>query len=205
MTLATPARSLLLLVLAATPALAQCDAPSSCMPPQACPYTSSSVVTFPNGGQLVIHRLHDPSTCAPPPGPGATSNSFFDVFAEISYTGPEASGTVDALTDGLLILRHLATDPLGDHYETEFQGMAVVGPGGLHIRESPSRPSLGQTTIRATGGPYQIDSFFDVFTELSLDDGQTWIPSDNPSHQTATNQPTAVHPSTWGALKFIYR
>ena len=45
------------------------------------------------------------------------------------------------------------------------------------IRESPSRPSLGKTSITDIGGGlYHIDSFFDVFTDLSLDGGMTWIP-----------------------------
>jgi hypothetical protein len=53
------------------------------------------------------------------------------------------------------------------------------------IRESPTRPSLGKTSITDIGPPgsdpnpdngYHIDSFFDVFTELSVDGGQTWIP-----------------------------
>jgi len=43
------------------------------------------------------------------------------------------------------------------------------------LRESPTLPSLGQTTIvELGGGMFEIDSFFDVFTELSLDGGQTW-------------------------------
>jgi hypothetical protein len=52
------------------------------------------------------------------------------------------------------------------------------------IRESPTLPSKGKTSITDIGAPgpgpgdngYHIDSFFDVFTELSLDGGMTWIP-----------------------------
>ncbi|MFI5316746.1 MAG: hypothetical protein ACHQ6T_13685, partial [Myxococcota bacterium] len=50
--------------------------------------------------------------------------------------------------------------------------------GPLLVRESPTKASTGQTTITPQGGGlFQIDSFFDVFTELSVDGGQTWIPS----------------------------
>ena len=50
------------------------------------------------------------------------------------------------------------------------------------IRESPTVPSIGQTTIQDLGGGnYHIDSFFDIFTELSLDGGQTWIPAADPT------------------------
>src|ERR1043166_1521493 len=42
------------------------------------------------------------------------------------------------------------------------------------IRESPTRQSIGQTTVRAVEGGYMISSFFDVFIEISLDGGLTW-------------------------------
>jgi hypothetical protein len=47
----------------------------------------------------------------------------------------------------------------------------------LRIRESPSRPSLGQTSIRRTDadGGFMVDSFFDIFIEVSLDNGQGLI------------------------------
>ena len=45
------------------------------------------------------------------------------------------------------------------------------------IRESPTIASTGNTTIESlAGGQYRIDSFFDVFTEMSVDGGQTWFP-----------------------------
>lgn len=46
------------------------------------------------------------------------------------------------------------------------------------IRESPSRPSRGETTITSLpGGQFQIDSFFDIWTEMSLDGGNSWAPA----------------------------
>ncbi len=57
----------------------------------------------------------------------------------------------------------------------------TLGPFTVQIRESPTLPSLGQTSIQpAGGGMYVIDSFFDVFTELSINGGP-WIPNDAPS------------------------
>jgi hypothetical protein len=45
------------------------------------------------------------------------------------------------------------------------------------IRESPTLASTGKTTIESlAGGQYRIDSFFDVFTDMSVDGGQTWFP-----------------------------
>lgn len=52
----------------------------------------------------------------------------------------------------------------------------------LMLREDPDdnadgvpAESLGEATIELLDdGNYKIDSFFDIFTEISLDDGQTW-------------------------------
>ena len=55
-------------------------------------------------------------------------------------------------------------------------------PAGVSIRESPTRASTGKTTVRTATGGYQIDSFFDIWTEISLDGGQTWSPVLDPTH-----------------------
>jgi hypothetical protein len=45
------------------------------------------------------------------------------------------------------------------------------------IRESPTLASTGRTTIETLpSGQYRIDSFFDVFTEMSVNSGATWFP-----------------------------
>ena len=73
-------------------------------------------------------------------------------------------------------------------FQTELLAMNLSGNsayGSFMIRESPTHLSKGQTTITGLGGgQYQINSFFDVFTELSMDGGQTWIPSTTSSHVT---------------------
>ena len=66
------------------------------------------------------------------------------------------------------------------------------------IRESPTEPSRGGTEIDAqSGGTYKINSFFDVFTELSLDGGATWSPATNgPVRMQLTTQAPEVTNST---------
>jgi hypothetical protein len=65
----------------------------------------------------------------------------------------------------------------------------TIGPNTVEIRESPTLPSLGQTSILPEGSRYRIDSFFDVFTELSINGGP-WIPNDAPS---AYGPPGSTH------------
>ena len=65
-------------------------------------------------------------------------------------------------------------------YVTELTQLNVSGgtlPAGVLIRESPTKASLGQTRIQPDTGGYQIDSFFDIFLEVSTDNGSTWVPA----------------------------
>jgi hypothetical protein len=55
-------------------------------------------------------------------------------------------------------------------------------PGAVEIRIDPTTPSTGQTTITNNGdGTFRIQSFFDVFTDISLDSGATWAPAVGPA------------------------
>ena len=67
---------------------------------------------------------------------------------------------------------------------TEMTQLDVHGgslPPGTLVRESPSKPSLGQTTIRPVDGGYRISSFFDVWLEVSTNSGTTWAEADSPA------------------------
>jgi hypothetical protein len=76
-------------------------------------------------------------------------------------------------------------------FDTEMLSMTLtgLGPGPMGppvmIRESPTRASTGKTSVADIGPPgpggppadgFHIDSFFDVFTEISIDGGTTWMP-----------------------------
>ena len=76
------------------------------------------------------------------------------------------------------------------------------------IRESPTLQSVGQTTVQPVPGGFRIDSFFDVFTELSVDGGASWIPaSGGPTHVALNNvpEPGAAALLAFGALGFLGR
>lgn len=118
------------------------------------------------------------------PGPSISypaTMSFFDVFTEISLDGSTS------------------------FYDTEMLSLSLEGVypsiGAFKIRESPTLPSLGKYSVETLpSGQYHIDSFFDVFTELSLDGGESWIPSQGPSHLTIVPEPSAIVLLALGAL-----
>jgi len=64
---------------------------------------------------------------------------------------------------------------------------------GILIRVDPSNASNGQTTITDIGGGlFQFVSFFDLFTDLSVDGGQNFIPSQGSTHVEAVGVPGPV-------------
>jgi hypothetical protein len=69
-------------------------------------------------------------------------------------------------------------------FQTEIVSMSLSGDVGgipIIIGESPTVASEGETTITDLGGGlYHIDSFFDVFTELSVDGGNSWMAAAEP-------------------------
>lgn len=82
-------------------------------------------------------------------------------------------------------------------------------PSGVLLRVDPVYGAGGLTGITdLDGGRFHIDSFFDMFTNLSLDNGQTWIRANSgPGVDLEPDPmgPTPVRVSTWGALKMMYR
>ncbi len=125
-------------------------------------------------------------TNVPPPALGMTSSFNLTCNAEL-----------DLSTDGGATFQHYATMASVDgsithtsdagskeYYDTEILSMNLSGgtlPTGFMIRESPSLQSSGITIIELSGSGFDIASFFDVFTEVSLDGGSSWIPESNGS------------------------
>ena len=106
-------------------------------------------------------------------------DSFFDVFTELSVDGGQ---TWSSALQGAMEtrVRQYRAGRTGT-FDAEIVSMSLVGDlegKPVALRLSRKTPSLGTTEIIDLGnGQYYIDSFFDVFTELSVDGGATWKPS----------------------------
>jgi hypothetical protein len=123
-------------------------------------------------------RALSPDLPLPAPGGSSLATIPARVQFDVSSDGGSTWQTVCASAD--LTARIVATG-LTDPFDAEILGLDLTPadlPGGLRLRESPSLPSLGRTTVTPAPGGYMIDSFFDVFLECSVDGGGTWLPAD---------------------------
>lgn len=135
------------------------------------------------GGLVTLEGLILTSPTAsilPPPAPGTLvwgAGAMFDAQTFMSFFGGPTTPSFNAgIVAAASITGTLDAPPL-HAYDTEMLALNLTGlPLGAIIRESPTIASTGKHTI-VGGGPYTIDSFFDVFTELSLDGGATWTPA----------------------------
>ena len=104
-----------------------------------------------------------------------------------------ANGPVETLVQNKYA--ESGTEIMTGTFQTEMLSLNLAGSVGgtpFLLRENPTLQSLGQTTVTDIGGGlYRIDSFFDVFTELSLDGGSSWIPNEGgPTHMTLVPEPS---------------
>jgi hypothetical protein len=119
--------------------------------------------------------------------PACGAGCEFDQFgsavdADLTFNG-SAQGHIALPGQVLVIVFNKNVGSPGTPFPTEMLQLNLAGNtplGPVMIRESPTLASTGQTRIDDLGnGSFRIDSFFDVFTELSLDGGQSWIPQSN--------------------------
>ena len=124
-----------------------------------------------------------------------TLDSFFDVTYSLQLSvglGP----VFPAVGEGQMHVvgqNAFVPGPFVTFYELELTQLDLF-PGAtddsvvpVMLRESPTRASTGQITLLDTCPlcvppftTYQVTSFFDVFAEVSIDGGQTWVPSNGP-------------------------
>ena len=206
------------LALATRNALAQACLPEDCLPPANSAYSGSANHHFAGIGVTADFSslsLHAFSSCSAVPAsvPNTSTTSSFTATMDFSFSlngGAPTTGQSPANATIHVTFNHLAA-PIR-FFDTEMLQLDISGgnlPAGAMVRESPTMASSGQTTIQDLGGgTFKIDSFFDVFFELSIDGGVNWIPESNgPGRLTLSGPgcPTPNRRTTWGQLKIIYR
>ncbi|MCC6682623.1 MAG: VPLPA-CTERM sorting domain-containing protein [Phycisphaeraceae bacterium] len=123
-------------------------------------------------------------------GDGTYQNdSFFDVFTELRITGTSENGNIREFDTEILSLSLTGTSPV--------QLRLVQGPHYGHV-----------TVLKISENQDDIDSFFDVFTKISLDGGQTWHPAIAPLHLDLSSivpEPASVSLLAAGGLSLMRR
>ena len=151
---------------------------------------TAETITDIGGNQFRIESFFDISYQVDLPDPGPTPDVFFDVFFDV---------ILDASDDG---------NPDTARSEVEILSMdlsgSTGGPNNLTIpRLSPAADHRGHVTIlKSPTNPndFQIDSFFDVFFELSLDGGNSWLSSSEPVRLFESETFSIPEPSAVGLL-----
>jgi len=150
-------------------------------------FLQSGVTTFLSGNIVFrdIVAVNFGSQIVPPTlGNTSPYTTTYDWSGQFSTNGG-ATFTPAAVAGETAVMSVTHTSDNGStrNFTTEMQQLNISGgslPAGTMLRESPTLTSPGQVAITDLGGgQFQISSFFDIFTELSLDNGNTWIPSDN--------------------------
>ena len=176
-------------------------------PPIGLPYVSQNGASHSSGSwdtEIVAMSLTgsagSPTISPPDPGsPPEEFESFFDVFVDIDMRGADSFFDVfvgvDTDVPTRLRMNHLSTSSDGrtGTFDTEIIAMSLVGSmsGGPDVVINVL-PSSGRTSITDLGGgQWQIDSFFDVFTEISVDGG-AFVPSTAPMRMVLEPEPATL-------------
>jgi hypothetical protein len=145
-------------------------------------------------------------------------DSFFDIFLEVSTDG---GGNWDLMTgQGEARVRFnlwpSVTGVLPMEAEIMFMSLPIhrsipTSGGEIMIRESPTRASGGGGSCTELGGGggggggYMIDSFFDIFLEVSTDGGQNWGEGSEPIQMIGTPEPATLCLLGVGAVGLLAR
>ena len=166
------------LLLCATPTAMAAQFPTDLLPPPGGVYTGVNSLVWATGAQLRNVVMSGFTGNVAPPGLGGSvtrgfsSGMAMDVSTDGGYSWTPTTASVSG---GALATTHDHDAGGVSYYKEEMMWFSTSYFRGIWLRESPSIPSPGQTTIEhEQDGSYEISSFFDIFVEISLDGGQFW-------------------------------
>jgi PKD repeat protein len=175
-------------ILAAGPATDNCPGSlfySDCIPPLDGQYGGTFTLTYGPG----VMKLRNPvlgsfTDCYAPPigiGQSITRSLGTTITFEISANGGLTWDLMHSPAEMTIRLTKTDENDSISFFESEMLQLNIGGgtlPPGIIGRESPVLASTGLTKISIPNpgtGDYSIESFFDIFTELSIDGGITWL------------------------------
>jgi hypothetical protein len=196
-------------------AAAGCDLRWDCQVPDHCGYTGPVDVSFgaPASAGFRNLILIGATPCNAIPGHTGPAEENFDInyFVDIT-TDFVGWSTISGIAHGRVRREAVVSDFEQRDMDTELVQFDISDgplPAGMMIRESPTLASPGHTrwsTFQWMPGFNTVHSFFDIFTELSQDGGQTWAPADRSARLTLESvSPTPTVAHSWGVLKLLYR
>jgi hypothetical protein len=169
------------------------------LPPPNFVYITPALSNLPYSASILIRDIRSRffTLAEEPPALGMTRNQTFETMMQfdLSTDGGQTYNPFSANGTATVRLTHSSDSGGISQYDTEMQQLDVSGgslPPGIMLRESPTLQSKGQTTIRPVSGGYMISSFFDVFTDISVDGGQTWTPASSSGHVEGRPDPMQV-------------
>jgi len=157
-----------------------------CLPPVNGQYGSPTLLSY--GTELSIRNfvMANFIDCNPPPSAvgqteihtnSSTATFEFSQDSGNTWVPVQAPATI---TEKITKIGETGTER---DFVSEVLSLNISGgslPPGVMIRESPSKQSTGETSIQDAPEGFLISSFFDIFTEISLDGGQTFIAAIQP-------------------------
>jgi hypothetical protein len=138
------------------------------------------VLMYANGARASFFDIFVEAGRIDPPSPGLPAvQSFFDITYDLDFAMPGGSfQPMNGTGSGVAQIQFNSMQGSTQVFDTEMLSMSLTGGGPpVMIRESPTLPSLGRFMRTPEGTGWHVDSFFDVFTEISLDGGQSWVPA----------------------------
>ncbi len=133
------------------------------------------------------------SITPPPPNTSASYNQPGTVLTCKLSTDGVNWGT--AVANGPMTLKIQNTSPpcaTTSSFDTEMLSLVLFGAGpsgAFMLRESPTKQSLGKHTLGSDPRGYRVSSYFDVWFELSTDDGLSWSPASRAMRVLASMPP----------------
>ncbi|MDP1623732.1 MAG: T9SS type A sorting domain-containing protein [Bacteroidales bacterium] len=149
--------------------------------------------------QITNLSLGGYSNNVPPPPLGSftvlpfTSMATFDFSVDFGLTFQQNTAPCQML----MRVDHTLDSAGLMYFETEIISLSLQGgtlPPGVMLRESidPTALSTGLLRMKEVPGGFQIDSFFDIWTELSFNGGSAWTPDDNETTVFHASGPTVL-------------